>query len=876
MSIKSHPSLFAVVLLLGVFLSVEAQSQKSDLNSTINSRDIAVGSSLTAAGTSSWLSPSGRFSFGFYRAGKGLFSAGIQLIVSPDKTVVVWTWRDLHPFPRDAFLNFTGTGIFLTPSHGSTPSLLNFSSKATSAAMLDNGNFVVYSSNSSVLSSISNVSYIGTGPLPREAVPCSRRGASYYNCRPAASSNPYTRRCSSVFGCRSSPAPDSNSSSSNIVWRSFDYPTDTIMGSQFLPCGYNLSSNATDSSQSSPGTNILSMQCDGNLVFYSPSSPDPIWASGTSGEFYRSLILDESGRLYLSSPDGNDKSLSGYESESIPDSKIYWATLGPDNIFRLQALDLRKNLTMVVNEVPYYKDLCQSKDVCGVNSYCLLANSKPECRCVPGSAFIDPENQFAGCQRSYLSPSCRLRSFFDLSMKPMEHMGGLFEQAYSVVSITNRDNCSKACNDDCDCDAALFNDNGRCAKLKLPLASGRIDDSDPSVAFFKVAAAASNNRTGTARRIKKVRVAAVVASVAVTAIVWLLVIAAGAGAYWFLFGRLRVRWSTWELALTQEIAPRYFSYEEIVNGIEGKNRTKQEIGKGSHGTVYKAALPIGGKMADVAVKELCRKDGEGEKDFQAEMRIIGRAHHVNIVRLLGFCHEQSKRLLVYEYMFRGSLADHIFTNRAAQWPRWEEHRMKILLDVARGIHYLHSECETKIIHRDIKPENILIAEDWTAKITDFGIARLLANGPAATEATTEGGTAGYVPPECAGEGGVNGMLAGEVLTEKVDVYSYGVVVLETMCGRRNREVNLCELARKRDGAKMVGEMVMGKMKGDMVKGKKGVDLREVIERVVKLGILCVQTDPMARPEMEKVVMMLEEAVDMLDPPATGEWTEMEY
>ncbi|WOG82211.1 hypothetical protein DCAR_0101373 [Daucus carota subsp. sativus] len=134
---------------------------------------------------------------------------------------------------------------------------------------------------------------------------------------------------------------------------------------------------------------------------------------------------------------------------------------------------------------------------------------------------------------------------------------------------------------------------------------------------------------------------------------------------------------------------------------------------------------------------------DGEKEFQNEMKVIGRTHHRNLVRLLGYCHDGPKKLLVYEYMVNGSLADNLFDPQNP--PRWDE-RIRIALEIARGILYLHEECETQIIHCDIKPQNILIDEYMSAKISDFGLAKLLKADQTNTN-TGIRGTRGYVAPE---------------------------------------------------------------------------------------------------------------------------------
>ena len=165
----------------------------------------------------------------------------------------------------------------------------------------------------------------------------------------------------------------------------------------------------------------------------------------------------------------------------------------------------------------------------------------------------------------------------------------------------------------------------------------------------------------------------------------------------------------------EDLTLRSFSYEELK---DASNNFTDEIGKGSCGTVFKGVLSNGNRI--VAIKRLAKVVTEGEREFQNEMKTIGKTHHKNLVQLLGFCHEGAKMLLIYEYMSHGSLADFFF--RARLKTDWEG-RTKIALDTARGILYLHEECETQIIHCDIKPKNILMDGKGCAKISDFGLAK---------------------------------------------------------------------------------------------------------------------------------------------------------
>ncbi|KAK8951779.1 G-type lectin S-receptor-like serine/threonine-protein kinase [Platanthera zijinensis] len=858
-------ALLSFVLLLCLALIHETQEAASS--------NIGVGSSLStnAAAAASWLSPSGRFSLGFYSKGEG-FLVGIRLIINSSASMVVWTARpDLKPFTKYAILTFAADGFLLTPNSGGAPPFLlfKFSSSASSAAMLDNGNFVVYRTNAPVIKQTSAASVDGEGkPGPSYSAlnPNNGNGSPYNRCRAdGPCPDPYDRGCSSITGCSAS------SNSTSIIWRSFDYPTDTILGGQSLACGQNLTSTSAAAAAGNKKPSIeeayvLSMQCDGNLVIYPANSSAAIWASTTSDNLYIGLVLDENGLLYLQSDLGSDKDLSGYKPQNLQEDMIYAARLDADNIFRLYAVNLDANTSTEVNDIPYYKNRCYDPEICGVNSFCLIVNDAPQCKCAPGFTYIQASAERAGCQRSRVLPRCNTAGgAVAVSMETVEHVVGMDELAYLVVFAATGDDCSSECLDDCDCYAAVFRGQ-QCSKLKLPLSGGRIEAGDPGVAFVKLGVEAGSKLTGSEKTKREVRVVAIAVSAFLSGVICLAVLGGCGGAYWLLFGRFREQWEKWELAFSEEIAPRYFAYNELLGGPE---TSRSELGKGAHGRVVEVKLPMGG--ISVAVKILDGTQCNAEKDFRTEMSLIGRARHVNLVRLLGFCHDGPSRLLVYEYMSRNSLAECILEIQEVRlgWAR----RVRLLLGAARGIHYLHCECETKIIHRDIKPENILISADWTAKISDFGLAKfVIASQASAATRTAAVGTDGYIAPECLRKDETSGTV---LFTEKADVYSYGVVVLETVCNRRRNKSDgsddLCDLARKRCDTgeiwKLVdGELVVASEIERMVK----IDNEEVkeseIERVVKIGILCVQEEPLARPSMEDVVMMLEGDIDVQNLP----------
>ncbi|KDO38717.1 hypothetical protein CISIN_1g0381681mg, partial [Citrus sinensis] len=238
-----------------------------------------------------------------------------------------------------------------------------------------------------------------------------------------------------------------------------------------------------------------------------------------------------------------------------------------------------------------------------------------------------------------------------------------------------------------------------------------------------------------------------------------------------------------------------------------------------------------------------------EREFQTEMKVIGRTHHRNLVRLLGYSLEVSKKILVYEYMSNGSLADILFNPE--KQPNWVE-RMGIARDIARGILYLHDECETQIIHCDIKPQNILMDENRCAKISDFGLAKLMKPDQTRTF-TGIRGTRGYVAPE---------WHRNLPITVKADVYSFGVVLLEIICRRRCLDPNLP------DDQVILEEWVYQCFENgnlsQLVEDEE-VDEKQ-LERMIKVALWCILDEPSLRPSMKKVLLMLEGTVEIPIPP----------
>ncbi|CAM8891666.1 unnamed protein product [Rhodiola kirilowii] len=289
-------------------------------------------------------------------------------------------------------------------------------------------------------------------------------------------------------------------------------------------------------------------------------------------------------------------------------------------------------------------------------------------------------------------------------------------------------------------------------------------------------------------------------------------------------------WGHWFTLRDLELATNRFSKEKI-------------IGEGGYGVVYQGQLINGNP---VAVKKLLNNLGQAEKEFQVEVEAIGHVRHKNLVRLLGYCVEGTHRLLVYEYINNGNLEQWLHgAMRQHGYLTWEA-RMKILLGTAKALAYLHEAIEPKVVHRDIKSSNILIDGDFNAKISDFGLAKLLGAGKSHVT-TRVMGTFGYVAPEYANSG---------LLNEKSDVYSFGVVLLEAITGRdpvdygRNvNEVNLVDWLKMMVGSRRSEEVV-----DSNIETKPST---RALKRALLTALRCVDPDSEKRPKMSQVVRMLE-------------------
>ncbi|XP_004308261.1 PREDICTED: G-type lectin S-receptor-like serine/threonine-protein kinase RLK1-like [Fragaria vesca subsp. vesca] len=789
-------------------MNVEAQRIHS------KSYNISLDSSLSPnTNLSSWLSPSGRFAFGFYRQGNG-FAVGIWLVNQP-KPLVVWTAnRDDPPVSSSSTLTLKRNGLLLQSydKHQKEIAVANFSStgpnsatygSASSAALLDSGNFVVYDNNSTV------------------------------------------------------------------IWESFSFPTDTILGGQNLYAPDRLVSSASISDHSS-GRFRLWMQDDGNLVAYpvnSSANPDnAYWSTGTYGKgFSVHLSLNISGFLTLLQDDTRVLTLVNGSYHGRSWNVIHRATLDVTGILRLYMHNFVSNDSTSSREElvwSFLQDECEVKGTCGLNSYCTAVGNKTNCNCYPGFV-IDPTDT-SGCYRNSSGDGCTSNHQDPRLQYKVAEMENVMwgDHPYSLVSKKNQQLCSDSCLEDCNCGAVLYT-NASCNMYKLPIRYGRISKniSEKGIKGFIRVALGSVRRPkptvpvswrGENKSNKNNMLKILALSLGFIAFMCFVFAFSSFFLYKHRLHRYQklLQYTNSGLVDQGYFTLQSFSYTELEEATDG---FKEELGRGSFGAVYKGTL----SGSTVAVKRLEKVVEEGVREFKAEITTIGRTHHRNLVQLLGFCIEGSRKLLVYEYMSNGSLADVLFKAKGVRLS-WKE-RAGLVLDVAKGVLYLHDECSVHIIHCNLKPQNILLDHTWTGKISDFGLARLLV--PSETKINSTGlvdQRRSYAAPE---------LKKNAMISVKADIYSFGIVLLEIVCCRRNIEVNVSTpddmiLSDWVYNCYAAGEL------GRLVEEDENVDLK-TLERMVKVGLWCVQDDPALRPFMKNVILMLEGTMDIPVPPSPG-------
>ncbi|KAI8566957.1 hypothetical protein RHMOL_Rhmol02G0083300 [Rhododendron molle] len=634
------------------------------------------------------------------------------------------------------------------------------------------------------------------------------------------------------------------------LWESFDYPTDTILIGQRLPVGQSLVSAISDQNLSM-GDYWFTVTEDGGGDAVMTWNGLTYWMLSTDTRVYKVsnlpasyMVLNETG-LFLFG--GNSSVVVIQLTLNVSEFRI--AQLEYDGRFSIKTF----NSSNWVEEFGAPDDYCGIPNICGTIGVC--SGMPAHCSCPPGFHLNDQTSSVCSpVDDSYSLPSaCNASGNGDsnVSTSYLELGDGMdyFLNNFSEPRVrgVNLSGCEHLCSLNCSC-LGLFHDNssGSCYLLENLLGSIIANSTINRMGYIKAlhASFASDPYDDSRRN----RLFPIAGLVLLPSSGFLLITLVVVGIVWY---RKRKSGNS-SLELEKEGIPGLpvrFGYKELVAATENF-RTK--IGSGGFGTVYKGTLP---DESDVAVKKITSLGVEGKREFCTEIAIIGNIRHVHLVRLKGFCTQGRQRFLVYEYMNKGSLDRVLFGNGYVL--EWEE-RFKIALGTARGLAYLHSSCEQKIIHCDVKPENILLDDNLQVKISDFGISKLLSREQSGLF-TTMRGTRGYIAPD---------WLSNSAITDKSDVYSYGMVLLEIVRGRKNWSLQIHNGNTENEQSSLEHSIFFPLYALEMHKQRRYLELvdprlegrvtsEEEVEKLVRVALCCVHQDPALRPSMAKVVGMLE-------------------
>ncbi|EEF44468.1 G-type lectin S-receptor-like serine/threonine-protein kinase At1g34300 [Ricinus communis] len=648
------------------------------------------------------------------------------------------------------------------------------------------------------------------------------------------------------------------------VWSSFDNPVDTIVPTQNFTVGKVLLSGVYSFSLLSFGNITLRWN---NSITYWSEGLNSSFNSGNTSLTSPSLGLQTVGTLSLF-----DQTLPAVGAVMVYSDD--YAEGG--DVLRFLKLDNDGNLRIYSSERgsgtqtvrwAAVEDQCRVYGYCGDMGICSYNATGPLCGC-PSQNFdlVDPNDSRKGCKRKMELEDCP----GNLTMLDLEHTllltyppqsifaGGEESEVFFVAVSACRLNCLRDATS-CEGSTLLSDGSGQCYLKRPGFLTGYWNPALPSTSHIKVCPPVIPNPlpslqvSGENYGWKVQGWALIVEGVAI--VLGLVSLEVGLW-FWCCRNSSKSGGQSAQYALLEYAsgAPVQFWYKDLQSATKG---FKEKLGTGGFGSVYKGVL-VNGMV--VAVKQLEGIE-QGEKQFRMEVGTISSTHHLNLVRLIGFCSEGRHRLLVYEFMKNGSLDQFLFNtdnNQMGKPLNWEQ-RFNIALGTAKAITYLHEECRDCIVHCDIKPENILLDENYTAKVSDFGLAKLIHSKEHRYKTLASiRGTRGYLAPE---------WIANLPITSKSDIYSYGMVLLEIVSGRRNFEVS-AETNMKKFSVWAYEKFEIGNVEGivDRRLADQEVDMEQV-KRAIQVSFWCIQEQPSQRPRMGKIVQMLEGIAEIDRPPA---------
>ncbi|KAJ6995883.1 G-type lectin S-receptor-like serine/threonine-protein kinase At4g27290 isoform X2 [Populus alba] len=807
MCVETKPRFLLFVLLL---LFVSHRTCFSIVGDTL-----LVGQSLSASDT--LISQNGTFELGFFQPGASLsIYLGIWYKNSADKTIV-WVANRESPAndPASSTLELSDDGflVLLTNFTETVWSTFTweFSARASSvpntskaeAVLLDDGNFVV------------------------------RDG-----------SNPAT-----------------------IYWQSFDYPTDTWLPGGKL--GINKHTGQVQrliswKNSEDPAPGMFSVGIDPNgssQLFIEWNRSHRYWSSG-----------DWNGEIFALAPEMRLNNISTFSHVSNENESYFTYSVNNTSYLSRFVIDVSgrmQQLYWLEYQWSWYLSSSQPRDQAGVYGLCgafgvFNENSSSYCECLKGFKPLVQNDWSSGCVRKSPLQCQNKRSvgkedgFLKISNLTLPANSKTYQKE-------SAERCRLDCLEICSCVAYAYNNNSGCSLwegdlINLQQHSEVADDRAGAEIYIRLAASEpelqiGNGSTGTGNIKRTVRTTLAVA-IPTTLITF------GLFMYFRCLrkGKLIHRGNEYtghDLLLfdfdtdpsstnkeSSSVDKRknmelpLFSYESV---SVATGQFSDKLGEGGFGPVYKGKLSKG---LEIAVKRLSERSGQGLEEFRNETILIAKLQHRNLVRLLGSCIERDEKMLIYEYMPNKSLDFFLFDANRGQILDWGT-RIRIIEGIAQGLLYLHRYSRLRIIHRDLKPSNILLDSEMNPKISDFGMARIFRGNETQANTNRIAGTYGYMSPEYAMEG---------LFSIKSDVFSFGVLVLEIVSGRKNTSFY------HSDSLNLLGHA------WKLWNSNKALDLMDpslgdppstaTLLRYINIGLLCVQESPADRPTMSDVISMI--------------------
>nr|AFP33768.1 SRK [Arabidopsis kamchatica subsp. kamchatica] len=758
--------------------------------------------SLTISSNRTIVSPSGVFELGFFEtAPNSRWYLGIWYKKVPEKTYI-WVANRDHPFSNSIGILKISEANLVLLDHSDT---LVWSTNRTGgtrspvvAELLDNGNFVL---------------------------------------RESSNKNDLDR----------------------YLWQSFDFPTDTLLPEMKLGWDLKRGLNRYLTSWKSPndpssGYYSYKLELQGLPEFFLSYKDSPMHRSGPWD-----------GVRFSGMPEKQQLTYMVYNFTENEEEVAYTFSMTNHSILSRLTVSSSGTLNRFTWIPPSWqwntvwfspKDDCDLYERCGPYSYCDV-NTSPSCNCIQG---FDPKNQqqwdlsngVSGCVRK-TQLSCSEKRFLRLKkMKLPVTMDAIVDRKIG------KKECKERCLGDCNCTAYANIDGSGCLIWTGEFFDIRNYGHEGQDLYVRLAASDLGDEGNKSRKI-----IGLVVGISIMFLLSFIIICC--------WKRKQKRAKAIAAPTVYQDRNQDLLMNEVVissmRNFSGENKTEDselplmefkavliatdnfsdsnKLGQGGFGIVYKGRLLDG---QEIAVKRLSETSTQGTSEFKNEMRLIARLQHINLVRLLGCCVDVDEKMLIYEYLENLSLDFYLFDKTQSAKLNWKM-RFDITNGIARGLLYLHQDSRFRIIHRDLKASNILLDKDMIPKISDFGMARIFARDE--TEANTRKvvGTYGYMSPEYAMDG---------IFSMKSDVFSFGVLLLEIISGKRNkgfynsnRDLNLLGCVwrnwKEGKGLEIVDPII--------IDSSTTFRPKEIL-RCIQIGLLCVQEHAHDRPTMSSVVLML--------------------